>query len=201
MIGDEIVSKYITEYRAVLKDMVVDATISGNNQYLENGTEGKLTVWESENLHPGERYIRFKPDHGRCELQTSCGKIEIEKSILSIFAQNASNTYSFELLEKIQAIDFKMKVPERFWHVCCSCGKKQILSSKEAFEKGWDYPGPDGIYKNMPNYGFCILAPRTCSDCTINKSLYWRLMKSKEMNEKDEKTIERIQNLYNSVIM
>lgn len=200
-IGGETVSKLITEYRAALKEIIVNAVIRGNSQSIEVGTEGKLTIWESENLHPGERYIQFKPDHGRCKLQTSCGKIKIEKSILTICTHNDCNTYSFKLLEKIQAVDFKMKAPERFWHVCCSCGKEEILSSKEAFEKGWDYPGPDGIYKDMPNYGFCILTPRTCGDCSINKSLYWRLMESNEVNEKDKKTLERILNEPMSLIV
>lgn len=184
-------SKLVTEYRAVLKDMIINSVIQGNNASIESGTKGKLTIWESENLHPGEMYIRFRPEHGECELQTSCGKIKIENSILTICTHNYCNTYSFKLLK---VVNFKIKAPERFWHVCCSCGKKEVLTSKEAFEKGWDYPGPDGIYKNMPNYGFCVLAPRTCGNCPINKSLYWRLMESSEMNENDEKTIERILN-------
>lgn len=28
-----------------------------------------------------------------------------------------------------------------FWHYFEVCGKKEILTSREAFKRGWDYPG------------------------------------------------------------
>lgn len=33
---------------------------------------------------------------------------------------------------------------KKFLHICECCGKREIISSAEAFEKGWDYPGEDG---------------------------------------------------------
>lgn len=38
------------------------------------------------------------------------------------------------LLKPIQTIEFKMSPPHRFLHVCDGCGRREILSSREAFE-------------------------------------------------------------------
>ena len=119
--------------------------------------------------------------------------------IFEISTQSGANTYRFKLLEHIQTIDFRMKLPERYWHICNGCGKRELLSSKEAFEQGWDYPGPDGIYKTMPNYGFGTIAPRTCGDCCIAMDkLYLALATKSELLEEvlreENETLERIQN-------
>jgi hypothetical protein len=64
--------------------------------------------------------------------------------------------------------------------------------SKEAFEQGWDYPGPDGTYKTMPNYGFRVMAVRTCGNCGIDSSLYWKIIKGGKLNDKVKEKMERI---------
>ena len=43
-------------------------------------------------------------------------------------------------------------------HICEVCGKTEILTPKEAFNEGWDYPPRMG--------GFGIAGPRTCGDCS-----------------------------------
>ena len=63
-----------------------------------------------------------------------------------------------------------------FWHYCSGCGAKQFLTSREAFNAGWDFPGKPGIYETEPDHGFGMLSPRTCPSCTIDKSLYWRML-------------------------
>ena len=100
-------------------------------------------------------------------------EIDITSDRLTITTQGSANTYVFQLLEHVQTIDFRMRLPERYWHICDGCGKRELLSSKEAFEQGWDYPGPDGIYKENHNYGFGVIAPRTCGDCS---TYVWRLL-------------------------
>lgn len=35
-----------------------------------------------------------------------------------------------ETLTNIQTIDFRLRLPERFLHICNACGKREILSSK-----------------------------------------------------------------------
>ena len=186
-------SKLVKGYLAIFREATINGEIRGDKLDAEIGSHGELTVWESENLHPGEKYIRFKPDDREVILQTSCGAITIEKDLFTIQTQNGENTYSFEILKNIQTIDFLVKLPEKYWHICCGCGKREILSSKEAFDEGWDYPGPDGIYASMPNHGFGVLAPRTCGKCTINQSLYWRIITGEGISEKDKETLERIQ--------
>lgn len=84
------------------------------------------------------------------------------------------------------------ELPEKYLHICDACGKTELLSSADAFEQGWDFPGVAGIYKDMPNYGFGILSPRTCGDCMITKSLYWKAMKGEKLTEGDLLVIERI---------
>lgn len=194
-------SKLKKRFLAICNDIYINAKVGGNVQgfYEHMGKRGELTVWESENLHPGEQYISFKPEDGKSELQTSCGRIEIKNDTLTIRTHKNKNIYSFFLLNPIQTIEFKMRLPHRFLHVCDGCGKREILSSREAFEQGWDYPGPDGIYKDMPSYGFGVLAPRTCGQCTIDKSLYWKLTMDKDApncmkQEEIEKALERIRN-------
>lgn len=57
-----------------------------------------------------------------------------------------------------------------FWHYCEVCGKKAFLTAQEAFDSGWDYP---------PHIGhFGMLSPRTCGDCTMAGTLYWKVMNS-----------------------
>lgn len=197
--GDDYLSILINGYKAELisAEVTVGKYIDGYSKYI--GKSGQLTIWESENLHPGQKYIRFRTDDNTSEIQTSCGDITISNDILRICTQAGANIYKFKLIEHVQTIDFKMKMPERYWHVCNGCGKREILSSKEAFEQGWDYPGPDGIYKIAPNYGFGMIAPRTCGNCTINMDkLYWGLVTKQEtieevVNQKQD-MFERIQN-------
>ena len=86
---------------------------------------------------------------------------------------------------------------EGFWHYCEVCGKKEKLSSKQAFDEGWDYPGKNGIYKDlMPNYGFGAISPRTCGNCGIMDTTYMKLTKGQvkmgELEGREKETIERI---------
>ena len=156
-------SKLVNGYNAVL--ISADVTVGQNIDGCKNdiGKNGQLTIWESENLHPGRKYIRFQTADHSVEIQTACGDISISNDIFEISTQSGANTYRFKLLEHIQTIDFRMKLPERYWHICNGCGKREFLSGKEAFEQGWDYPGPYGLYKTMPNYGFGTIAPRRVS--------------------------------------
>lgn len=54
-----------------------------------------------------------------------------------------------------------------FWHYCEVCGKKEFITADEAYNAGWDYP---------PNMGvFGLLSPRTCGNCHINDTLFWKI--------------------------
>ena len=186
-------AKLVAEYKAKYTESDKSTCVGCNKECNENGVEGILQIYESERLHPGEKYVVFESDDKTVYLKTSCGNINVSEDTLTIYTRN-DNIYSFALMGKIQRVEVKFVVPEKFRHICCSCGKSMMLSSKEAFEMGWDYPGKEGIYKEMPNHGFGILLPRTCGDCGITQSLYWRMMVGEKLSKKDYETIERIQN-------
>ena len=73
-------------------------------------------------------------------------------------------------------------------HVCEVCGKEEVLTPDEAFEKGWDYPPRMGM--------FGIVSPRTCGDCAMVDTIWWKLtyqnVKPEDLSDKDKLTLSRI---------
>lgn len=61
---------------------------------------------------------------------------------------------------------------KRFEHWCESCGETAMLTSEEAFEEGWDFPPRMGAWG--------VVSPRTCGNCTINRTLWWALTVEKK---------------------
>ncbi len=55
----------------------------------------------------------------------------------------------------------------KFWHYCEVCGKKEFMTAKEAFDDGWDYP------PHMGHFG--MLGPRTCGNCLLKDTLFWKI--------------------------
>lgn len=55
----------------------------------------------------------------------------------------------------------------KFWHYCEVCGKKAYLTAEEAHNDGWDYPPKMG--------SFGLLSPRTCGECPIADTLFWKV--------------------------
>ena len=54
-----------------------------------------------------------------------------------------------------------------FWHYCEACGEKVFCTAQEAFDAGWDYP---------PRIGsFGLLGPRTCGNCGLADTLFWKV--------------------------
>jgi hypothetical protein len=80
------------------------------------------------------------------------------------------------------------KPGRKILHVCEVCGKKELLTPEEGFEKNWDYP---------PKMGqFGIVSPRTCGDCAITDTVWWAVVVEKkssaDLTDKQKKTIQRI---------
>lgn len=79
-----------------------------------------------------------------------------------------------------------------FWHYCEVCGKKEFLTDEDAFNRGWDYPPKMG--------SFGLLGPRTCGNCKMRDTLYWKIQTSGklpiviegDLNDKDLITWRRI---------
>ena len=73
-------------------------------------------------------------------------------------------------------------------HVCEVCGKTEILTPDEAFLRGWDYPPKIGF--------FGVISPRTCVECSMEETLWWRLSRGivslDNLSGKDKQIIERI---------
>jgi len=80
-----------------------------------------------------------------------------------------------------------------FIHICECCGKKEILTAKEAHDRGWDYPGEGGL---LPEASFGTVGPRTCGLCPITETLWWALSVKKlkifELSERHRETLSRI---------
>lgn len=77
---------------------------------------------------------------------------------------------------------------KKYKHICEVCGKTEILTPDEAFNAGWDYPPKIGT--------FGVISPRTCGNCTIDKTLWYRLttIKNYALSKKDEEILNRIKN-------
>ena len=75
-----------------------------------------------------------------------------------------------EELEKQKRTELLQSMDTRkFWHYCEVCGKKLLITAQEAYDTGWDYP---------PQIGkFGLLGPRTCGECPVNQTLYWKVQK------------------------
>ena len=56
---------------------------------------------------------------------------------------------------------------DAFVHWCESCGREELLSARDAYQAGWDFP------PNMGAWG--VISPRTCPDCTIEKTVWWAI--------------------------
>ena len=74
---------------------------------------------------------------------------------------------------------------KRYKYICEVCGKTQIYNSHDqAYKDGWDYPPFIGMYG--------VLSPRTCPDCTVDQTVWWKLQQSDDLNAHDIEVIERI---------
>ena len=77
-----------------------------------------------------------------------------------------------EIVNKRKELIESMKT-RPFWHYCEVCGKKEFITAQDAFDAGWDYP------PHMGHFGF--LGPRTCGNCLLKDTLYWRVNTEKRV--------------------
>ena len=75
-------------------------------------------------------------------------------------------------------------------HVCEVCGKTEVLTPEEAYDAGWDYPPIMGQ--------FGVVGPRTCGDCGIEGTIWWKIMcKGADFHEFEGKDLEVLQRILN----
>lgn len=102
--------------------------------------------------------VRLRMDPPRPEILESARE-ELAKEGEKIFLEDEAKQKRLNLLESMKE--------RKFWHYCEICGKKELLTAKEAFDGGWDYP---------PNMGcFGLLGLRTCGECPLKDTLYWNI--------------------------
>ncbi|MGV0633875.1 hypothetical protein ABQE69_10705 [Mycolicibacillus trivialis] len=64
----------------------------------------------------------------------------------------------------------------RLRHICEVCGRDEILTPAEAYERGWDYP---------PRMGqFGIVGPRTCGSCPMSSTV-WAALTLEQRSRED----------------
>ena len=73
-------------------------------------------------------------------------------------------------------------------HICEVCGRTEVLTPQEAFDKGWDYPPMMGR--------FGVVSPRTCPNCLMVDTAWAAMvLHGKSLNEltdRQKKAVERI---------
>ena len=70
-------------------------------------------------------------------------------------------------------------------HICEVCGRTEILTPRDAYDKGWDYPPVMGAYG--------IVSPRTCPNCRMVDTVWAELVLNKKPVE--ELTVQQRQTL------
>lgn len=81
-------------------------------------------------------------------------------------------------------------------HICEVCGKTEVLTPEEAYDLGWDYPPMMG--------SFGIVSARTCPNCPIDKTLWWKFItkgSDVDLSEKEAETLRRIINEPKSILI
>lgn len=84
----------------------------------------------------------------------------------------------------------------KYKYICESCGEEQIYNTpEEAYQDGWDIPPYIGTYG--------VLSPRTCPYCTIENTVYWKVMfsGSDHLSTHDIEVITRIKNEPDSLMV
>lgn len=118
-----------------------------------NMAEGMDWIYE---VVDGE--IRERHDPPRPEI-VETAREELAKEAERIRAEDEKTARRKALLNSMNT--------RRFWHYCEVCGKKAYLTAEEAHNDGWDYP------PKMGHFG--LLSPRTCGECGIADTLFWKV--------------------------
>ena len=121
-----------------------------------NPSEGFDMIYE---VIDGEPMLRMDPEIREIVDEA---RRELEEEAVRIRAEEEARRKKRELLDSMNT--------RQFWHYCEVCGKKELLTADEAHEQGWDYPPKIGF--------FGLLGPRTCGDCAIMNTLYWKINSS-----------------------
>lgn len=155
--------------------------IKDNKNEIEfpNPSEGFDKIYEVM-----DNKIRLRMDPPSTEIIDFANK-ELSKEMRQIKQEEQKAKKQLELLESMNYLPF--------WHYCEVCGAKVFCTAQEAFDAGWDYPPKIG--------SFGLLGPRTCGECNIKSTLYWKVQQQdlpivveSTLTEEELKTWRRIKN-------
>ena len=156
--------------------------IMGDAEVIEfpNPAEGFDAIYE---VVDGQ--IKLRMEESRPEILEPARK-EIQEETEEILTEEKLQKERKQLMESMET--------RKFWHYCEGCGKKEFLTADEAHEAGWDYP------PRMGHFG--LLSPRTCGNCVITSTLYWKvatggglpIVFEEELTPEEKVTWNRIKN-------
>lgn len=146
-------------------------------------------LWKSniEKRNLQDKFQRYKNDEKEIEFPNVAEGIDTIYEVLDGQARLRMDSPKPEILElareelakenqdilledktKQKRLNLLASMNERpFWHYCEVCNKKVFISAKDAFNDGWDYP------PKMGHFG--LLGPRTCGDCLLKNTLFWKI--------------------------
>lgn len=175
--SDSVWEAYINERKLIASIQLLRA----NAKEIEfpNPSEGFDKIYEVINNN-----IKLRMDDPNPKIVDSAHK-ELSKEAQQMKQEEEKAKERLDLLESMNS--------RQFWHYCECCGKKAFITSKEAFDDGWDYPPQIG--------SFGLLGPRTCGECDITSTLYWKVQQQtmpivieSTLTKEELKTWRRIKN-------
>lgn len=124
--------------------------------------------------NPAEGIDRiYKVVDGEMQLQTDSPRPEILSKAREELAEEEERIRSEDEARRKRKDLLESMNTRPFWHYCEVCGKKEFITAQEAFDSGWDYP------PNMGHFG--LFGPRTCGNCLLKDTLFWRVNTDKKM--------------------
>lgn len=176
---------YIDEIRKAADVMIETYVMCPNDELWESNLkkrkmDGRLQYYKEQAANtiefpnPAEGIDRiYKVDGDEIQLQMESPRPEILSRAHAELAEEAERIRSKDEAENKRKELLESMNTRPFWHYCEVCGKKEFITAQEAYDSGWDYP------PHMGHFG--LLGPRTCGNCLLKDTLFWRVNTDKEL--------------------
>ena len=175
--SDAVWETYIIERNLI--DSIQRLRANAKEIEFPNPSEGFDEIYEVIN-----NKIKLRMDDPKPEIVDSARK-ELSEESQQMKQEEEKAKERLDLLESMNS--------RPFWHYCEVCGAKVFCTAQDAFNAGWDYP------PQLGTFGF--LGPRTCGECDITGTLYWKVQQQalpivveSMLTEEELKTWKRIKN-------
>lgn len=175
--SDSVWEAYISERNLI--DSIQRLRANAKEIEFPNPSEGFDEIYEVIN-----NKIKLRMDDPKHEIVDSARK-ELSEESQQMKQEEKKTKERLDLLESMNS--------RPFWHYCEVCGAKVFCTAQDAFNAGWDYP------PQLGTFGF--LGPRTCGECDITGTLYWKVQQQalpivveSMLTEEELKTWKRIKN-------